>query len=130
MVASDFRMMAVVPQDEVETVQGYEDLTYIARPIGNYVLLAYDTLELPEHGPNPVADRNLRYAMTAAIDRQALEDALWGGDTVMPAPSTSSTGRPSTTPRSSRSSPATPKPRPSIWRRRTTTAARWSRGIP
>ena len=86
MVASDFRMMAVVPQDEVETVQGYEDLTYIARSIGNYVLLAYDTLALPEHGPNPVADRNLRYAMTAAIDRQALVDALWGGDTVAPAP--------------------------------------------
>ena len=86
MVAGDFSMMAVVPQDEVETVRGYEGLSYVAQPIGNYVMLAYNTLELPKHGPNPVADRELRYAMTAAIDRQALVDALWGGDTVAPAP--------------------------------------------
>ena len=86
MVSGEFMMMAQVPVDEVETVESYDHLEYVARPIGNYVMLAYNTLELPEHGPNPVADRNLRYAMTAAIDREGLVDALWGDDTFAPAP--------------------------------------------
>lgn len=86
MVAGDFQMMAGVPTDEVETVRGYDGLDYIARPIDNYIMLAYNTLEIPEYGPNPVADRNLRYAMTAAIDREALVEALWGDDTFAPVP--------------------------------------------
>ncbi|RVT86981.1 ABC transporter substrate-binding protein [Rhodobacteraceae bacterium CCMM004] len=86
MVAEEFMMMAGVPVDEVETVESYDTLTYIARPVGNYVMLAYNTLDLPEFGDNPVADRNLRYAMTAAIDRDALVSALWGDDTFAPAP--------------------------------------------
>ncbi len=86
MVSGEFMMMAGVPVDEVETVESYDNLEYVARPIGNYVMLAYNTLELAEYGPNPVADRNLRYAMTAAIDREALVEALWGDDTFAPAP--------------------------------------------
>lgn len=85
-VSEEFMMMAGVPVAEVETVESYDNLEYIARPIGNYVMLAYNTLELPEYGPNPVADRNLRYAMTAAIDRETLVEALWGDDTFAPAP--------------------------------------------
>jgi len=49
-------------------------------------MLAYNTLELPEFGPNPVADVNLRYAMSAAIDRAGLVEALWGDSTFAPAP--------------------------------------------
>lgn len=86
MVAGDFQIMAGVPTDEVETVRGYEGLEYVARQIDNYIMLAYNTLELPEFGSNPVADRELRYAMTAAIDREALVAALWGEDTFAPAP--------------------------------------------
>lgn len=86
MVSGEFQMAAVVPVDEVETVQGYDNLTYFARPISNYVMLAYNTLDIPEFGANPVADRNLRYAMTAAIDRQSLVEALWGDATFAPAP--------------------------------------------
>ncbi|MGR3502497.1 ABC transporter substrate-binding protein [Pseudaestuariivita sp.] len=86
MVSGEFMMMAGIPVDEVETVESYDDLTYISRPIGNYIMLAYNTLELPEYGPNPVADVNLRYAMTAAIDREGLVAALWGEDTFAPAP--------------------------------------------
>ena len=86
MVAGNFQLMAGVPTDEVETVRGYEGLEYVARPIDNYIMLAYNTLELEEYGPNPVADRNLRYAMTSAIDREALVEALWGDDTFAPAP--------------------------------------------
>lgn len=86
MVAGEFMMMAGVPVDEVETVTSYDNLTYTARPIGNYIMLAYNTLDLPEYGPNPVADRNLRYAMTSAIDREGLVSALWGEDTFAPAP--------------------------------------------
>lgn len=86
MVAGEFQFMAGVPTDEVVTVRGYDNLTYIARPIGNYVMLAYNSLDLPEYGDNPVSDQNLRYAMTSAIDREALVEALWGDDTFAPAP--------------------------------------------
>ena len=86
MVAGEFAMSAGVPVDEVPTVEGYDGLELIQRPIGNYIMLAYNTLDLPEHGPNPLTSRDLRYAMTAAIDREALVTALWGDATVAPAP--------------------------------------------
>jgi len=86
MVAGEFDMMVNVPTDEVETLERYPNLTYIAKSIPNVVMLAYNTLEIPEYGPNPVADRKLRYAMTAAIDRTALVEALWGDATFAPAP--------------------------------------------
>lgn len=86
MVAGEFAMSAGVPVDEVPTVEAQDGLELIQRPIGNYIMLAYNTLDLPEHGPNPLTDRELRYAMTAAIDREALVEALWGDATIAPAP--------------------------------------------
>lgn len=86
LVSGEFAMMSDIPADEVETVRSYDDITYVARPIGNYVMVAYNTLDLPEYGKNPVADRNLRYAMTSAVDREALVTALWGDQTFAPAP--------------------------------------------
>jgi len=86
LVSGEFAMMSDIPQDEVETVQGYNDITYIAKPIGNYVMVAYNTLQIEGFGDNPVADVNLRYAMTSAVDREALVAALWGDQTFAPAP--------------------------------------------
>ena len=86
MVAGEFDMMVNIPTDEVETLARYPQITYIARPIANVVMLAYNTLEIPEFGPNPVADQKLRWAMSAAIDRDALVQALWGDATFAPAP--------------------------------------------
>lgn len=86
MVAGEFQMMADIPVDEVPTVQGYDDISYKSQRIGNYVMVAYNTLELPDFPENPVADVNLRYAMTSAIDLQSLVKALWGDTTYAPAP--------------------------------------------
>jgi peptide/nickel transport system substrate-binding protein len=89
MVSGEFDMMVDVPIDQVDVVEGYEQLEYRTMGIGNYVMAAFNTLseeELPEFGPNPVADRYLRYAMVSAIDREALVDALWGDATFAPAP--------------------------------------------
>lgn len=86
MVSGAFQIMSVVPIEEVPTVESYDNLAYVARPIDSYVMLAYNTLDLPEFGDNPVASRDLRYAMTSAIDRQALTEALWGDATISPAP--------------------------------------------
>lgn len=86
MVAGEFQMITGIPIDEIQTLDGYDDINFVSRPIGNYILLAYNTLDLPEFGDNPVKDRNLRYAMTAAIDRDALVEALWGDATFAPAP--------------------------------------------
>jgi peptide/nickel transport system substrate-binding protein len=85
-VSGDFQMMTGIPVDEVKTVQGYDNLNYLSKPIGNYVMVAYNTLELPNFPANPVANVKLRYAMTAAIDREALTKALWGDETFAPAP--------------------------------------------
>lgn len=86
MVAGEFDFMVNVPVDEVATVESYDGLNYVTRPIANYVMLAYNTLDIPEFGPNPLTDANLRYAMTSAIDRDALVEALWGEATFAPAP--------------------------------------------
>ena len=86
MVSGEFDLMVNIPTDEAETLDQYDNIDYIVRPIPNIVMLAYNTLELPEFGENPVADRKLRYAMTAAIDREGLVEALWGDATYAPAP--------------------------------------------
>jgi len=86
MVSGEFDLMVNVPIDEIPTVEGYDSLEFITRPISNYVMLAYNTLDIPDTGPNPLTDRNLRYAMTAAIDREGLVEALWGDATYAPAP--------------------------------------------
>ena len=85
-VSGDFQMMSDIPVDEVETVEGYDGVTYLSEPIGNYIMVAYNTLEIDGYPANPVADVNLRYAMTASIDRAALTTALWGDETISPAP--------------------------------------------
>ncbi|MBI4045454.1 MAG: ABC transporter substrate-binding protein, partial [Devosia nanyangense] len=86
MVSGEFDLMVNTPVDEIETVRSYSGLHYVSRPGDNYIILAYNTLELPEFGPNPVADVNLRYAMSAAIDRETLVSSLWGDATIAPAP--------------------------------------------
>lgn len=89
MVSGEFDMMVDVPIDQAPVVESYDQLDYRTMGIGNYVMFAFNTLseeELPEFGPNPVADRYLRYAMVSAIDRDTLVEALWGDATFAPAP--------------------------------------------
>lgn len=86
MVSGEFDLMVNVPIDEIPTVEGYDDLQFISRPVSSYVMLAYNTLDLPDSEPNPLTDRYVRYAMTAAIDRDALVESLWGDATYAPAP--------------------------------------------
>ena len=86
LVAGDFQMIVGIPVDEVETAKSYDGVNYLSQRIGNYVMVAYNTLELPDFPKNPVADVNLRYAMTSAIDRETLTKSLWGDETYSPAP--------------------------------------------
>ena len=59
---------------------------YITQPVSSYVMLAYNSLDIPKFGPNPLTDVNLRYAMTSAIDLAKLVKSLWGDATYAPAP--------------------------------------------
>ena len=86
MISGEFDIMVDVPIDEVEQATSLEGLTFVTRPSDNFIMLAYNTLDLPEFAPNPMADVNLRYAMTAAIDRKTLVESLWGDATFAPAP--------------------------------------------
>lgn len=86
LVADEFQLIVDIPADEVETVEGYEGVEVVSGVLGNYVMFGYNTLNIEGYPPNPVADVNLRYAMTAAIDREALVQALWGDETFAPTP--------------------------------------------
>ena len=86
MVAGDYDMMVNVPADEMEAVARYDSLELVTMGFDNYVMLAFNTLDLPEFDDNPLTDANLRYAMVSAIDREALVEALWGDVTFAPAP--------------------------------------------
>ena len=84
-VSGEFKIISDIPPDEASVIHSIEGVEYVAQREGNYVMLAYNTLSSPSHKPNPVSNRNLRYAMTAAIDRDLLVSALWGDATYSPA---------------------------------------------
>jgi peptide/nickel transport system substrate-binding protein len=74
MVAGDFQLMAGVPTDEVETVQGYEGLEYVARPIDNYIMLAYNLGHRPRGAGASAVGR--RYVRSGAVQLPRLAGLL------------------------------------------------------
>jgi peptide/nickel transport system substrate-binding protein len=86
MVSGEFDIMVNVPVDQVDSVKKFPKLNYITQPVSSYVMLAYNSLDIPKFGPNPLTDVNLRYAMTSAIDLAKLVKSLWGDATYAPAP--------------------------------------------
>ena len=85
-VAGQYHIMVNVPADQLGSIARYDELRLETRGFDNYVMLAFNTLDIEGDGSNPLLDANLRYAMVSAIDRDALVEALWGDTTFAPAP--------------------------------------------
>jgi peptide/nickel transport system substrate-binding protein len=86
LVAGEYDVVVSVPADQVELVEGTEGVEVLTKSIENYPMFAFNMLETEELPDNPLADVNLRKAMVAAIDRDAIVDAIWGEDTFVPTP--------------------------------------------
>ncbi|MBZ6078679.1 ABC transporter substrate-binding protein [Microvirga puerhi] len=78
LVAGDFDISVEIPPDQWDSIAKYKDLVLKTVPLENSHILAFN--------PNdPVlADKKLRHALSLAIDRKALIDALWKGKTYTP----------------------------------------------
>jgi len=114
--AGDFDFACDMPPDQIATVEASPRLEVVGGPIMNIRLTIFD-----KHHPT-LKDPRVRRAMTHAVDRQAIVDALWNGRTKVPkglqwdffGPMLLSDGR----------SPPTTRPRRSGFSRRPATTAR------
>jgi peptide/nickel transport system substrate-binding protein len=78
LVAGDYDMAVDIPTDQWDTVRNYPDLVLKTMPIENSHVLVFNMSD------PVIGDENLRHAMSLAIDRKALIDALWKGQTFTP----------------------------------------------
>ncbi|WP_293865512.1 ABC transporter substrate-binding protein [uncultured Alsobacter sp.] len=78
LVAGDFDIAVDIPPDQWDALKRYKDVVLKTEPIENSHVLQFNTND-------PVlSDKKLRHAMSLAIDRKALIDALWKGQTYAP----------------------------------------------
>lgn len=79
LVAGEFDLVTNIPPDQVETVARYPDIDVRSVVLANSHVLVFDNRD------PLLADRRIRRALAAAIDRKKLVDALWLGKAVVPA---------------------------------------------
>jgi peptide/nickel transport system substrate-binding protein len=78
LVAGDFDIAVEIPPDQWDSLKKYNDIVLKTEPLENSHVLQFNTND-------PVlSDKKLRHAMSLAIDRKALIDALWKGETYAP----------------------------------------------
>lgn len=78
LVAGDFDISVEIPPDQWDSIAKYKDLTLQTVPLENSHILSFNVND-------PVlSDKKLRHALSLAIDRKALIDALWKGKTYTP----------------------------------------------
>lgn len=68
-----------VPPDQIRTVEATPDFEVVGGPVLNHRIVVFD-----KNHPR-LADPRIRRAMTHAIDRDAIVEALWAGRTKVPA---------------------------------------------
>ncbi|WP_157019413.1 ABC transporter substrate-binding protein [Mesorhizobium xinjiangense] len=79
LLSGEYDFITDLPPDQIETVDSQDAFEVVGGPITNHRLLVFDK------NNGPMRDPRIRQAMTHAIDRQAIVDALWGGRTRVPA---------------------------------------------
>lgn len=78
LVAGDFDIAVELPPDQWDGLKRYKDVVLKAEPLENSHLVQFNTND-------PVlSDKKLRHAMSLAIDRKAMIDALWKGQSFTP----------------------------------------------
>jgi peptide/nickel transport system substrate-binding protein len=73
LISGEFDMITNVAPDQIDQINGYADIETRSVVLANSHVVAYNT-----HNP-VLADKRVRQALSLAIDRQLLVDALWGG---------------------------------------------------
>jgi peptide/nickel transport system substrate-binding protein len=76
--AGDFDFACDIPPDQIAGIEASPRHHVVGGPIMNIRLTVFD-----KHHPT-LRDPRIRRAMTHAVDRQAIVDALWGGRTRVP----------------------------------------------
>lgn len=78
LVAGDYDIAVEIPPDQWDGLKAYPDLVLKTVPLENSHILVFNTND-------PVlSDKKLRHALSLAVDRQGLIDALWKGQTYTP----------------------------------------------
>ncbi len=78
LVAGDFDISVEIPPDQWDSLKSYPDLTLKTVPLENSHIVVFNTND-------PVlSDKKLRHALSLSIDRKALIEALWKGQTYAP----------------------------------------------
>lgn len=86
LVTGEFDVVVNVPADQVASLEKQDGITVMQKGIENYPMFAFNTLETKDLPDNPLTDVNLRKAMVAGVDRDAITEAIWDGATFVPTP--------------------------------------------
>lgn len=73
LVSGDFDIVADVPTDQFAPIESNPDLEIVGGTVASLRVVKFDTRN------ETLADPRVRLALTLAIDRQAIVDALWAG---------------------------------------------------
>ena len=77
-VSGEYKMAVDIPPDQMQVVAGYDNVKSTSVSLDNTHVLVFNQAD-------PVlADKNLRQAMSYAIDRDALRKALWNDENYTP----------------------------------------------
>ena len=86
LVAGEYDVVVSVPADQVDALEGTAGITVMEKGIENYPMFAFNMLETEALPDNPLTDVNLRKAIVAGVDREAIAAAIWGDATFVPTP--------------------------------------------
>ncbi|UXN74778.1 ABC transporter substrate-binding protein [Devosia sp. A8/3-2] len=78
LVSGEFDIITNVAPDQIPQINGYDDIETRSVVLANSHVLAYGTQD------PVIKDARIRRAMNLAIDRNLLNEALWGGRAVVP----------------------------------------------
>lgn len=78
LVSGEYDIAAEIPPDQWQSLAPYKDLTLKTVAMENSHVVVFNTND------PLLSDKNLRHALSLAIDRKALIDALWKGRTYAP----------------------------------------------
>tara|TARA_R110002124_G_scaffold63350_34_gene173365 strand:+ start:1543 stop:3123 length:1581 start_codon:yes stop_codon:yes gene_type:complete len=78
LVSGEFDIITNVAPDQIPQINGYDDIETRSVVLANSHVLAYGTQD------PVIGDARIRQAMNLAIDRNLLNEALWGGQAVVP----------------------------------------------
>ena len=78
LLAGDYDIATDLPPDQLDAVEAADGVSIVGGPVNNNRIIWFDKT-------NPtLADPRVRQAMSLALDRQLIVDAIWGGRTKVP----------------------------------------------